>query len=47
MKDKFKKTIKRADVFGKDFKLNYKGKEKFQTTPGGCFTIMIGILVIS
>jgi hypothetical protein len=40
------RTIRKADVYGQEVKLTLKGNEKFKTTIGGFWTIMLMLSII-
>jgi len=42
----FKNAIRIFDMYGEPVKINYKGKETYQTIPGGILSISLIILMI-
>ena len=41
------KAIRNVDIYGKPVQLSYKGKEKYKTSLGGFFSILILLLLLS
>ena len=40
------KTLKKVDKFGYRYELGFKGSETYRTHLGGCFTLIIALLIL-